>query len=156
MPEPATATSKRSSPTTRKVSASRQPHDEREIRMKIATRLAPETAEMRRLATQSVAVDVRSPDYEYGSAVTTLTDLATGRTRKVRVRTIKDLRDPEVRPIGEVGMKKSERVPRATTGMLREALHYPRTMRLLTQPDHPVAAAPTYARRALELLTFGE
>lgn len=128
-----------------------------EARMKIATRLSPETAEMRRLATQSVEVEIEHRGYEYGSQVMTLTDLATGRQRRVRVRTLRDLRDPEEMPDTEVhGVMRKAFAGRLTTGMLREAARYPRTMRLLTAPDDPVAAAPTLARRVVETLALGE
>ena len=87
----------------------------------------------------------------------TLTDLATGRQRRVRVRTLRDLRDPEEMPDTEVhGVMRKAFAGRLTTGMLREAARYPRTMRLLTAPDDPVAAAPTLARRVVETLALGE
>lgn len=126
--------------------------DEGEIRMKLATRLAPETAEMRRLMTQTVTVDLPPPrGYEYGHDVMTMTDLSTGAQRTVRVRTLRDLRSTEDRE-----MEKSERRgsdATLTTGMLREAINYPRTMRLLVSPDAQIAGAPTIARRTVELLS---
>lgn len=138
---------------------------EAEVRMKIATRLAPETAEMRRLATQSVAVEMEHRGFERSSKLMTMTDLGTGAERTVRVRTLRDIRDPEEIPTGETQggrMRKAGQAGLAdarrgiTTGMLREALHYPRTMRLLTAPDGVLAGAPTLARRSVELLAFGD
>lgn len=128
--------------------------DEGEIRMKIATRLAPETAEMRALATRSVAVEGEYRGYERTTTLMPLTDVRTGRTRLARVRTLRDLRDPEELPTGELGGMRKAR-SRVTTGMVREALHYPRTMLLLTSPQG-LASAPTKARSALERLTLGD
>lgn len=126
--------------------------DEGEIRMKLAQRLAPETAEMRRLMTQSVSVDMPAPrGMEYGHQTMTLTDLASGEQRNVMVRTLRDLRDPE-----DKEMEKSERKAadaKLSSGMLREAIYYPRVMRLLVAPDAQLASAPTISRRTVELLS---
>lgn len=53
-------------------------------------------------------------------------------------------------------MEKSERRQSdatLTSGMLREAINFPRTMRLLVAPDAQIAGSPTIARRTLELLS---
>lgn len=128
---------------------------EDEIRMKLAQRIAPETAEMRRLMTQTITVDVPPPrGFEYGSMRMTLTDLATGAQRDVRVRTLRDLRDAEDREMEKSEASEKRRADATlTSGMLREAINYPRTMRLLVAPDEQIASAPTIARRTLELLS---
>lgn len=126
--------------------------DESEIRMKLAQRLAPETAEMRRLMTQTVTVDLPPPrGFEYGHDTMTLTDLASGAQRTVRVRTLRDLRHPEDRLMEKSVRKTSDAT--LTTGMLREAINFPRTMRLLVSPDAQIAGSPTIARRTVELLS---
>jgi hypothetical protein len=128
---------------------------EDEIRMKIATRIAPETAEMRRLMTQTITVDVPPPrGFEYGSMVMTMTDLATGAQRNVRVRTLRDLRSAEDREMEKSRASEKRRADATlTSGMLREAINYPRTMRLLVAPEEQIADAPTIARRTVELLS---
>lgn len=126
--------------------------DENEIRAKIAQRVAPETAEMRKLMTQTVSVDMPAPrGFEFGHVTMTLTDLASGSQRNVRVRTLRDLRDAEDREMEKSERKRSDAT--LTSGMLREAINYPRTMRLLVSPDAQLASAPTQARRTLELLS---
>jgi len=125
---------------------------EDEIRLKIAQRPSPETAEMRRLMTQSVAVDMPAPrGREYGHAMMTMTDLGTGAQRNVRVRTLRDLRHAEDRELEKSERAKSDAT--LTTGMLHEAINFPRTMRLLVAPDAQLASAPTIARRTVELLS---
>jgi len=133
---------------------------EDEVRTKIAMRLAPETAEMRKLATQSVVVEMEHRGYERTSMLTTMRDPKTGAERQVRVRALRDMRDPEELPAGEIHRERMTKAGQysladarrgVTTGMLREALHYPRTMKLLSTAD-----VPTLARRSLELLAFGE
>ena len=65
---------------------------DREVRMRLAMRTAPETAEMRALATKTVEVEMDSPGYEHGWAVVVTTDRLTGRERRMRVRSFKDMR----------------------------------------------------------------
>ena len=127
--------------------------DESEIRMKIASAVSPETAEMRALATRSVAIEGEYRGYERTTTLMPITDIRTGESRMARVRSLRDLRDPEELPTGELGLRKAR--SRVTTGMVREALHYPRTMLLLTSPKG-FASAPTKARAALERLTLGD
>lgn len=126
--------------------------DEGEIRMRLAQRLAPETAEMRKLMTQTVTVDMPAPrGFEFAHETMTLTDLGTGAQRSVRVRTLRDLRHPEDREMEKSERKQSDAT--LTSGMLREAINFPRTMRLLVSPDAQIGGAPTIARRTVELLS---
>lgn len=130
---------------------------EREVRMRLAQQTAPESAIMRYLATRTVEVEADSPGFERGWAVITITDPTTGHERRVRMRTFKDLRDPENRedmlPGGHDYRKSadsSDTVP--TSGMLREALHFPELTRLLWSSDDPLAEVSTQHRYAVECM----
>lgn len=130
--------------------------DEAEVRMRIARQLAPETAEMRRLATQTVAVEVEGHGFEYGWAVTTMTDPATGVSRRVRIRTFKDLRDPWTRenmlPGGHWYKSDANAGTLLTTGMIREVAQWPELMRLLYGTSDELADSGTIHRRIVETM----
>jgi Inorganic Pyrophosphatase len=123
---------------------------DREVRYRIAQRAAPETAEMRKLATQTIGIEVERKDMEYGHGVATLTDPSTGDQRRVRIRTVRDLRDPENREWLGLGSEyqKSADEPVPTTGLLRDAVRFPQLMRLLTSMDD----IPTEYRAKIEKL----
>ncbi len=115
-----------------------------EIRKKLAMRASPENAEMRRLMTQSQAVDTAKPG-SYFNAPVSMTDLTTGIARPVSVRHLFPQHDDP-----RESMHKSD--ARRT---LSSAQHYvqkfPRLMRLLFAPDD-IGDAPTLARYITETL----
>lgn len=114
----------------------------REVAMRIAHSKAGEaTDQIRRMQTQTVEVDTKDPNSEYGWAVTTLTDPSTGRQRRVRVRTVRAIRPGD------------EQLTKADTEPLDEAitldmLRWPRLTALLWGRE-PIA---TPSRFELETL----
>lgn len=130
--------------------------DEAEVRLRIAQRTSPETALMRQLATKTVGIEVVDPNTEYGWAVAVLTDLRTGKTRRVRIRTMRDLRGPWEREYSMAGghVMKKALAQEATTGMLREVALFPEVSRMLYgyHEDDALAGAGTIHRRIIETL----
>lgn len=123
---------------------------EGEVRMRIAQQASPETAEMRRLATQSIAVDVHAPG-SYAHMTVEMTDPATGAQRTVRVRKLTDIKSKWDQPIVNP-LHKAEDASKLHASMLRDVMLYPRLMRLLYAPEDAVGAAPTLARYVTETL----
>ncbi|MCH9835943.1 hypothetical protein K0U83_09785, partial [bacterium] len=120
----------------------------REISLRIAHSQASRTTNLQRhLMTNTVSVEPDNPDVEYGTSVVKLTDPATGRQRSVRVRTFKDLSDPESRELTNPFLK-SENVEGLGSGVLLDMGRFPRVMRLLWRED-PVSTVDRFVVESL-------
>ena len=111
---------------------------------------APPSRDWIRSTTQPLPVDVDNPRNEYGSATITMTDPATGKQRKVQVRTVRDLGS------GDEAYKSdsaSGTVPHMA--VIRMATMFPLLSHTLFGSDDALAYAPSIHRaQVLEAMGF--
>lgn len=121
---------------------------DREAAVRVAmSDIAQSSPAIRAMQTHTVTVDpTPSLNTEYGWTVVTYTDLATGRQRRVRMRTVRSLR-PYDEPISGT-MNKSEAELDETIGLIRDAVFFPRLTALLADSD----SMPTVDRLAVETM----